>query len=258
MSDKTIEQKLKDVSDNVEKVYQAGIEKGKAEGGDTTEAYNQGVQAEKERFAKAYTGYNEAAGEATRTDYQYAYSYGGWTNDTFYLPFEIKPKTAQNMFLNTHIKKIENVNFSGCEAFTNCFQNSLVEELCVIDSGANSAGYTFTGVFNGCKNLHTIEKWIPPKSNANYAYPFLNCTKLKNITIGGEIKKSISFGESSLLSTGAEGETTNSVQSIINALMNITDGTARAITFHADVRAKLTPEQVNTIKIVKGWSLIPE
>jgi hypothetical protein len=45
------------------------------------------------------------------------------------------------------------------------------------------------------------------------------------------------------------------VQSIIDGLITITDGVARTLTLHEDVKAKLTDEQKVTITQVKGWTL---
>ena len=59
------------------------------------------------------------------------------------------------------------------------------------------------------------------------------------------IKASIAFAQSSLLSD-------ESIQSIIDGLATVE--TAQTLTLHADVKAKLTDEQIAQITI-KNWSL---
>lgn len=221
----SVADKLTQIANNVPLVYDAGYEKGKAEGGDTTEAYNQGVkdgkQAEYDAFWDAYLN------NGNRANYEHAFcgeintsNLTGWTDENFKPKYPMKPLMAQNMFYYSHIKKspyLKNIDFSKCEAFINCFTYSTVEELGVIDSGACLAGYPFTGVFSNCKNLHTIEKWIPPRSNAPFSYPFNQCTALVNITVEGAIKQSISFQHSTLLSKA-------SITSIVNALSDTASG----------------------------------
>lgn len=61
------------------------------------------------------------------------------------------------------------------------------------------------------------------------------------------LKLSISLAQSNLLSD-------ESIQSIIDGLADLTGQTAQTITFHADVKAKLTEEQIATITS-KNWTL---
>lgn len=124
---------------------------------------------------------------------------------------------------------------------------------------------------------------------------FGNCYALKNIAFEGTIRNSISFASSLLLTTGAEGEVwpertplagqpSNSVQSIIDALMEIpAGGASKTLTLHQGVRNKLTtlqeviitnihpdtrepledgvgwtdPETGTHIEKGKGWTLLP-
>jgi hypothetical protein len=74
------------------------------------------------------------------------------------------------------------------------------------------------------------------------------CMRLENITVEGTIGKSIAFAQSSLL-------TTASVNSIINALKDLTGAAAQTLTLHADVGARLTEAQKAAIT-AKNWTLV--
>lgn len=73
-------------------------------------------------------------------------------------------------------------------------------------------------------------------------------TNLTNLTFEGVIGNNVTFRYCEKLSN-------ESVQNIIDHLLTITDGVARTITFHANVKAKLTDEQIATITTEKGWTL---
>ena len=76
---------------------------------------------------------------------------------------------------------------------------------------------------------------------------FQDCTNLKNIKLTGSVGKSISFGHSQYL-------TDESIQNIIDVLMDRTGQTASVLTLHNNVKAKLTEEQIATITS-KNWTL---
>lgn len=76
---------------------------------------------------------------------------------------------------------------------------------------------------------------------------FMNDPSLKHIEIVGVINETFNVRWSPLLSDA-------SVQNIIDVLADLTGQTAKVITFHADVKAKLTEEQIATITS-KNWTL---
>ena len=77
---------------------------------------------------------------------------------------------------------------------------------------------------------------------------FSQCTSLEEVGFAkNTLKLSISFSNSRLLSNA-------SIKSIIEALADLTGTTAQTLTFHADVKAKLTEEQIATITS-KNWTL---
>ena len=55
----SIAEKLTTIAENEQKVYDAGFEAGKSQGGDTDEAFEQGRQAEKKAIWDAITNSNK-------------------------------------------------------------------------------------------------------------------------------------------------------------------------------------------------------
>ncbi|MBR2040578.1 MAG: hypothetical protein IJ948_04290 [Clostridia bacterium] len=118
-----------------------------------------------------------------------------------------------------------NVDFQKCSRFNGAFHN--LKALEIIDGlplNLSSATGTSLNMFNG---YHT---------------------KLKEIRfVANSIPLNPNFANCSLLSD-------ESVQNIIDGLMDLTDKTAQTITFHADVGGRLTDEQKATIT-AKNWIL---
>lgn len=78
---------------------------------------------------------------------------------------------------------------------------------------------------------------------------FSYCTALKDVRfVANSISLSITFAQSPDLST-------NTIQSIIDGLADLTGGTAQTLTLHANVGAKLTDEQKATTT-AKNWTLV--
>jgi uncharacterized protein related to proFAR isomerase len=102
-------------------------------------------------------------------------------------------------------------------------------------------------MFSGASNLHTIEKFVV-KDSITLEETFKNCDELQNITFDGVIGVSIDFSQSSKL-------TNASVQSAIDYLKDLTGATAKTLTLHATVGAKLTQAQKDAIS-AKNWTLV--
>lgn len=155
---------------------------------------------------------------------------------------------ASYMFYEcTSLEKIEDgkinaISFSNMQNFAqDC------TKLREINIGTTYSCTNALSMFNNCNALETVKTLNLSKiSNAqNQRYMFNNCVALKNVEfIPNTIRWSISFANSPLL-------TTESVQNIINALLNIS--TAQTVTFHKDV--VITDEQKTTIT-EKGWTLV--
>lgn len=85
---------------------------------------------------------------------------------------------------------------------------------------------------------------------ANRANMFAFCKALKEVRfVANSIKISISFNNCSSLST-------DTIQSIIDGLADLTGQTSQTLTVHQDVRNKLTENQLTTISD-KNWAISP-
>lgn len=182
--------------------------------------------------------------------------YGHWNEISFQPKYDIKPTTATEMLVNfkhssgepmdleQHLKDCGiSIDMSNATSVQRAFSGhfSVIPEIVCSDNLAS-----FDRVFYSCSDIETIRK-ITVGENTVFNNSFYNCTGLKNITFGGTIGKNISFSGSPLL-------TNESIQSIIEHLADLTGQTSQTLTLHADVKAKLTEEQIASITS-KNWTL---
>lgn len=219
----SIAEKLTTIAENEQKVYNAGYEKGKSEGGDTEAAYNNGFedgkQAEYDRFWDNFQDYGKRI-NYSRCFWAVASGINAWTDKTYNPKYPIKTQNGFEMYHYANITStkvpIEILSGNMQRIFANCPVETIP--------------------------LLKISGTIPSTSEM-----FLNCTNLKHITFEGEIGKSISFQHSPL--------TMDSVNSIITALKDLTGETAQTLTLHNTVGSKLTDEQ-KAIITAKNWTLV--
>lgn len=105
--------------------------------------------------------------------------------------------------------------------------------------------------FNGCTALEEIIGTLSDNKlyTNNFTNCFGSCSKLREVRFAeGAIFKSVSFGNSSLLSDA-------SVESIIEGLEDLAGQTLQTVTFHKTVGEKLTNEQKAAIT-AKNWTLV--
>ncbi len=229
----SLAEKLQTIAENEQRVFDAGKAVGK--------------QAEYDTFWTIY----QTSGK--RSDYRYAFSNHGWNNITYNPKYPVVPVSAEGMYFLSSLDEIANVDTSKLTSAPKMFYYAKAKALGEMNlSKCTNLEYWCSDA----KSLVSIDKIISSEITAWHNTSFDRCTALTHVIFEGTIGKSISFSDSPLLTTGAEGETTNSVQSIIDALMTITDGVARTITVHQTVRNKLTPAQENEIKI-KKWTMVP-
>lgn len=172
----------------------------------------------------------------------YASAFRLWNDMIFKPKYTILPIQADYMFFGYKGKSIIDIDYSQCQNMNYAFHNSNIEYLGIIDlSKCNPVG-----VFHTARYLHTIDKLIigthTPSTNT-----FQSATALENIGIEGTITNNFSVQWSPLLSDA-------SVQNIIDCLADLTGQASQTITFHTDVKAKLTEEQIATITS-KNWTL---
>lgn len=236
----SIADKLTQVAENMQRVYDAG----KAAGG-YSDGYEAGQQA-------AYDSLWEDLQEGgSRTDYQYAFHY--MNAKSFRPKYDLTVKMATCMFRYTNIPGSlgDILNECGVKLIwqsgatgNSVFYGSAFTRLPHIVATGGSLGYYFTS----CKNLETIDSIDVTNATASTAFnsTFSGCTALKNLTIVGEISVSG-------MNVSACPLTHDSLMSIINALQKKTGGTF-TVTLGADNLAKLTDAE-KAIATGKGWVL---
>ena len=104
-----------------------------------------------------------------------------------------------------------------------------------------------TDVFYSCSKLEEIRGEIE-NTTTNWTLWFSSCVKLREVRFkANSIKGAFTIAQSPLLSA-------ESVQSIVDGLADMTGETSYKLTLHADVKAKLTEEQLATIA-AKNWTM---
>lgn len=226
----SIADKLEQIARNEQLIYNAGVEKGKAEA--EKDGYNQGYadgieqgkQAEYDAFWDEFQDYGKPK------NYGYAFAYLAFTDKNY------NPKYP--------IRCLYSTAMSGNYMFTySQITNTKVDIIC----GEN---HTMAGAFSNSK-IETIPKFVVLESN-KLSTTFQNCTALKNITFEGVI------GQNGLNFQWSTNLTHDSLVSIINALKDYstdTSGTVWKVTVGSTNYAKLTDEDLNNIQ-AKGWEFI--
>lgn len=129
----------------------------------------------------------------------------------------------------------------------NAFKSCMV--LTTVDLGEKiKLSSSNASAFSYAEMLEEIKTELDCTSAANVSFMFNRCFKLREVRFTPKsVLLSISFIDSSLLSA-------ESIQSIIDGLADLTGVTAQTLTFHTDVKDKLTQEQLTTITN-KNWTL---
>lgn len=105
---------------------------------------------------------------------------------------------------------------------------------------------SYSQTFSLCSALEKIVGVLDFSSTTNVNMMFNGCPNLKDVTFEpNTLSISISLAQSSKL-------TSESIQSVIDGLATVT--TAQTLTLHADVKARLTQTQLDTIS-GKNWNL---
>lgn len=211
--------------------------------------YDSGKQAEYDRF------WDAAQKNGDRTNYNFAFSGGMWSQATFKPKYPIRPTSAMNMFgywggyseVGELIDLSDiDIDFSNCTDINNMFtMNKEVKAVGIIN--ATKSG--LQGTFNNAINLKSIEKLIlKDEGTQSFSSTFSNCNSLENIVFEGVIGKNLDMRYSTNL-------THDSLMSIINALKDYsadTSGTTYTLTIGGTNIAKLTEEELEIIRS-KGW-----
>lgn len=180
----------------------------------------------------------------------------------------------ENTRLVLDLPNVGNVYSDGSYSFANMFDGATGILEVIISGNINNNFLEFTGMFLQCKTIEIVDltniniTHISRSNNAfsqasklkeirgflnlydttNVSSMFSGCTSLEEVRfVEKSIKLSLSFQTSPLLSD-------ETIQSVINGLADLTGKTAQTLTFHADVKTKLTEEQIATITS-KNWNL---
>lgn len=238
----TISEKLTQVAENQQKIYDAGKQS-------EYDAFWDEFQSAKNGISAKYSG-------------SYMFANAGWNDNTF------KPKysmmylnNAGSMFQTCGVTDLSAAlerqgvvfNFSGCANFTAAFAYAKLTRVPIINTLGTTAESPFNSMFNTSDKLHTIDKLILKSDGSQrFSSTFGNCTALENIVIEGAIgQNGLNLQWSTLLSH-------DSLMSIINALQDKsadTSGTSWIVTLGATNLAKLTDSEKSDAR-KKGWQLL--
>ena len=160
--------------------------------------------------------------------------------------------TMTSMFQYTSSSKIKSIKIVGSNSvyakMNNTFSNCSVEVIDFSECNLVLSSAAMQNTFYPCVKLKEIKGTLDVSRVTSFVATFNNCTVLEEVRFLKEnIFKTITFGSSPNLSDA-------SIQSIIDGLADLTGATAQTITFHVDVKAKLTDEQIATITS-KNWTL---
>lgn len=256
----SIADKLITIAENEQRVYNSGYEKGKAEGGNTEEAYQQGYEEGQQSVYDEV--WDKTQDYGNRRNYRSAFAGPFWSLSGLLPPkYPIILKTGATTSMEafycfaiyddepydmTEICKM--IDFSEATVVSYFFAHARIKNVtCDLSNCTNMSNFFLGGSMSATYVDNVTLKITENMKTTTSA--FSNCATLKTLifTEDSVINVAFSFATCDKL-------TTESVDSIINALKDLTGATAKKITFHTDVVANLTEEQANTI-LAKNWQI---
>ena len=244
-------------------VYAKGIEIGKSQGGDTEEAFERGKAAAEDAFWDGFQA------NGNRIGYLYAFTeqsnYEYWSKGftpKYPLDFSNTAYYADGTFIYFGAKSKKPIDFAEFiaknniqlklttyDGYKNCmvvgkqtFYNSYFSHLPRLYASQ------LNETFRSCSELVTIDYIHFSGTTNSHNSPFIGCSKLENVTFGGQNKSTgLSFSNCSKL-------TVDSMLSLFDCLYDFSGSTAKSVTLGSTNLAKLTDEQ-KAIAIAKNWTL---
>ena len=176
------------IAEKQQAVYDKGIE--------------QGRQAVYDEF------WDEYLQNGNRTDFSYAFSGKVWNDDRVKPDRNIKPRNANNMFRQSSVVDLRNLNdvidWSGNYGIVAvCRECSALKYVGKIGM-ANSSSSSAQELFHSCTNLISIDELMVGSSISTYSNAFYNCTALTDINISGTIAQTLSLQYSPLSKASIE------------------------------------------------------
>ena len=233
----SIANKLQMIAENEQKVYDAGYNKGKADG----------RQAEYDRFWDIFQQ------NGNRTSYNYAFFGYTWTDEIFKpkYDFVLVGNSASGMFHSSGITNLKQLlldagvklDTSNCTYLLQTFQSSEITHLPEID--ARNAVNTSYMVGSSCK-VHTIDKLLVSETTPLFS-TFNGSNYLENIVFEGTIGQNVDLHWSPL--------TAESIESTVAALSDTTSGMTASFKQSA-VNAAFTTDEWNALVAAKpNWTI---
>lgn len=225
-----IAEQITQLKADFDEVYSAGYEKGKKEGGDNPLYYAKQPQT-------------LFIGADFPKDYELT------------LRFKNTPNSFQQMVFNANCPKLVKIiieNHTTSTSFQNAFRiTSLTPNLISVDFGDICVLNDMFQCFDGQKILETVigELDLSDCTGENTTTNvFRNCLALREVRFKEKsIPKYISLSYSPDISD-------ETIDSIIDGLVDLTGQTSQKVYWHSTVSAKLTTERINRI-LAKNWEL---
>lgn len=232
-----------DFESKVDGVYTKGFNEGGNAGYEQGYLAGENAGIEHGKQVEYDTFWDNFQQNGNRTEYEYAFAWGGWTNEIFKPKYDItvELRNSANMFaysgITGSLKTILNNNGVSL-AFRNTLGNfgaqyifvgTKFTELPELDFSEAKGNAALASAFSGSKLIQRIEKIILPDSCTGYGTnTFYECYALENITFEGIIKYSLSFADCPL--------SADSMQDIFNHLDTGVVPDARTITIKQIVK----------------------
>ena len=233
----SIADKLEQIARNEQLIYNAGVEKGKAEVGEGI--YEEGFEAGKQAEYDAFWDAVQVNG--TRKAYAFVFAGAGWTEVNFKPKYDMNVTNGQYMFRYSQInadlvdileKQGVVLDLSGITNTDRAFADCQFTRLGVLDfSNVTAINTTFANT----STLVTVDKIILKDDGSNtFSTAFTNLNALKNITFEGVIgNKGINLQWSQSLSR-------NSIVNIVSCLSTETSGLSITLSKNAVNKAFAT------------------
>lgn len=238
-----IAEQITQLKTDFDEVYEAGYNKGKAEGGGGNTEQILDEFASTVQWGGTRTDFANEFKNSTITDETISGIFARWNSTIKRANYMFKDAKNLQEGLYTDV-----LDFSQCSTLLEAFSGSGVTKLKKIDARATSSGFNgMASMFWGCKNLESIDEFYP-SVNTVFSGAFNGCDNLTKVIFMSEIAVTGLAINSLKLSK-------ESLMSILNQLKDYTGtDTTMTVTLGSTNLAKLTDAE-KAIATQKGWTL---
>lgn len=260
----SIADKLTTIAENEQKVFNSGREQGLETGYNVghTEGYEFGyIEGNADgQDAMLIKVWNAIQDNGNRTNYQYAFNYQVWNEETFKPNYDLNfVGETRNVFLSCNFvgslktaldKAGVKINTSNCIALYNCFYNMpMLTELPKLD--LTKATENLANLFYNCPKLVRIDGIVCSENTKFYSNTFgTSLGSLEECIFSGVIGNNLKLSNCTKLNH-------DSLMSVINILKDYssdTSTTAHTLTLGTTLQAKLTDSE-KAQATGKGWTI---